>query len=324
MRYLAAVLLLWVLVPFAPARAENEAADRGRILFEQKCASCHTIGGGPRVGPDLHGAHQRRSEDWLIRFVTEPDRMVAEKDEVAVRLVEQFNRIVMPNLGLKEAEARALLGHIRAASDAAAAPAKIPAAALAGLGRPQLIAPQSIVLGMFFFISAIILLVFAWVGLSTRSPEEVNVKKAYGFRKAMFATASVVVVAALALTMPGAPYAVASLKADRIVYVAARQFDFVFSDEPITSVADLGRIPTMRHLDLPANALVEFRVTSLDVNHGFGVYGPERQLLAQTQAMPGYVNRLRVSLAQPGHYKVFCLEYCAAGHHAMQSGFDVK
>ncbi|MBV6474721.1 MAG: c-type cytochrome [Rhodocyclaceae bacterium] len=323
MRYLAAVLLLCVLVPFAPARAENEAADRGRILFEQKCASCHTIGGGARVGPDLQGAHQRRSEEWLLRFVTEPDRMIAEKDEIAVRLVEQFNRIVMPNLGLQASEARELLAHIKlvGGTQAAAAP---PQPAAAPLPRPDLIAPQSIVLGVFLFVSAIIVLVFAWVGFSTRQPEEVNVKKAYGFRKALFATASAVVVATLVMTMPGAPYAVASLKADRIVYVAARQFDFVFSDEPITSAADLGRIPTMRHLDLPANALVEFRVTSLDVNHGFGVYGPERQLLAQTQAMPGYVNRLRVSLAQPGHYKVFCLEYCAAGHHAMQSGFDVK
>jgi heme/copper-type cytochrome/quinol oxidase subunit 2 len=324
MHRIVAVVLALLFAPVGPAGAEADAASQGRILFEQKCASCHTIGGGPRVGPDLHGAHQRRTEEWLIRFITQPDRMIAEKDEIAVRLVEQFNRIVMPNLGLKASEARALLGHIRSTSDAAAAPAEAPAAAAAALGRPQLIAPQSIVLGMFFFISAIILLVFAWVGFSTRSPEEVNVKKAYGFRKTLFASASVVVVAALALTMPGAPYAVASIKPDRIVYVAARQFDFVFSDEPITSAADLGRIPTLQRLELPADALVEFRVTSLDVNHGFGVYGPERQLLAQTQAMPGYVNRLRVRLAQGGFYKVFCLEYCAAGHHAMQSGFNVK
>lgn len=324
MRLAAGIVLVSTLVLCGPVRAEADAADQGRMLFEQKCAACHSIGGGPRVGPDLQGATQRRTEEWLIRFITQPDRMVAEKDPVAVRLVEQFNRFVMPNLGLKETQIRDLLAYLRKASEAAPPAAAAQPAPAVALGRPELAAPQSIVLGAFSFISAFIFLVFAWVGFSTRQPEEVDVKKAYGLRKVLFVTASVVVVAVLALTLPGAPYAVASLKADRIVYVAARQFDFVFSDEPITSAAELGRVPTFRQLDLPADALVEFRVTSLDVNHGFGVYGPERQLLGQTQAMPGYVNRLRMRLAQPGQYKVFCLEYCAAGHHFMQTGFNVK
>jgi cytochrome c oxidase subunit 2 len=108
------------------------------------------------------------------------------------------------------------------------------------------------------------------------------------------------------------------------VYVAARQFDFVFSDEPIMSVADLAQVPRIDQLEIPAGALVEFRVTSLDVNHGFGLYGPGRQIIAQTQAMPGYFNRLLVRLAEPAQYKVLCLEYCAAGHHLMQTRLTVK
>lgn len=301
--------------------ADGDRDTRGSSLFEQKCASCHSIGGGPRVGPDLQGVHERRAEEWLVRFITQPDRVIAEKDEIALGLVAQFG-VVMPNLGLSRADAKAVLTYLQAAGRAAAGQ---PAAAVRGsMPRPELIAPQSIVLGLFVSVTAVIGLVFAWVGYSTRFPEDVDVKKAYRFRKTLFATASAVLVAVLAVTLPGAPYAVAEEEVDRIVYVAARQFDFVFSDEPITSMADMERIPHSRRLDVPANALVEFRVTSLDVNHGFGVYGPERQLLAQTQAMPGYINRLRVRPSAAGHYKVFCLEYCAAGHHAMQAGFVVN
>ncbi len=41
---------------------------------------------------------------------------------------------------------------------------------------------------------------------------------------------------------------------------------------------------------------VEFRVTSLDVNHGMAIFDPDGKLVGQTQAMPGYVNRLFVRL----------------------------
>lgn len=302
--------------------ARADTAAEGKVLYEQKCSACHTIGGGDRIGPDLHGVAARRPEAWLLRFITEPDKMIAAKDEVAVRLYEKYNRIIMPNLGLKESDARAVLAHIQAAS-AAAAPAAA-AAAASPLPRPELAAPQSTVLNTFLVLAAVIIAVFAWVALSTRSPADVDVKRAYGVRKVFFVTAAVALVALLVATLPRAPYASAELKPDRIVHVAARQFDFVFSDEPIVRAADIGRVPTIQRLELKAGALVEFRVTSLDVNHGFGLYGPQRQLVAQTQAMPGYVNRLIVRLTEPGPYKAFCLEYCAAGHHLMQVGLTVK
>ena len=68
---------------------------------------------------------------------------------------------------------------------------------------------------------------------------------------------------------------------------------------------------------------VLFRVTSADVNHGFALYGPDDQILAQTQAMPGYVNELDVTFEQPGRYRVLCLEYCGLAHHAMMAEITV-
>ena len=68
---------------------------------------------------------------------------------------------------------------------------------------------------------------------------------------------------------------------------------------------------------------VEFRVTSADVNHGFGIYDESLRLLAQTQAMPGYTNRLRFTFQKPGKYRILCLEYCGLGHHEMPAEISV-
>lgn len=73
------------------------------------------------------------------------------------------------------------------------------------------------------------------------------------------------------------------------------------------------------HDQVVAGRPVEFRVTSADVNHGFGIYDAAGTLVAQTQAMPGYVNRLTHVFEKPGTYQVLCLEYCGLGHHAMMA-----
>lgn len=77
-------------------------------------------------------------------------------------------------------------------------------------------------------------------------------------------------------------------------------------------------------IEINTGELVEFRVTSLDVNHGFAIYGPNNDIVAQTQAMPGYVNRLRWKFTTPGTYNILCLEYCGNGHQLMKSTFTVK
>ena len=49
------------------ARAAPTAQDaaQGQAIFVQKCASCHTIGGGKLVGPDLKGVTATRPRDTV-------------------------------------------------------------------------------------------------------------------------------------------------------------------------------------------------------------------------------------------------------------------
>lgn len=80
---------------------------------------------------------------------------------------------------------------------------------------------------------------------------------------------------------------------------------------------------TLSETQVKAGEPVEFRVTSADVNHGFAIYDPEDRMLTQTQAMPGYTNRLLYTFEQPGTYQVLCLEYCGVAHHAMRAAIEV-
>ena len=82
-------------------------ADAHVDLFARKCGSCHTVGKGVRVGPDLKDVLQRRNRAWVERFVKAPSTML-DSDPDARQLVTQFGGVRMPDLGLSDAEARGL------------------------------------------------------------------------------------------------------------------------------------------------------------------------------------------------------------------------
>ena len=122
------------------------------------------------------------------------------------------------------------------------------------------------------------------------------------------------------ITILKSPYYRFAIKTpSKVVYVVARQFFFMMANEPIEP-----DVPKMEQIEIPVDKIVEFRVTSFDVNHGFAIYNEYYELVTQTQTMPGYVNKLRWIFKNPGVYKILYLEYCGAGHQLMQLSFVVK
>ncbi|MEO8519858.1 MAG: cytochrome c [Acidobacteriota bacterium] len=130
---IAVVLLAW-----APIKAH---AQTGAERFAAVCIPCHTIGGGRGVGPDLKGVNERRSAEWLLAYMTSPQKMISSGDPVAVQLHKEYT-IVMPDFGLSPTEIREVLAYIASASGA---PPTAPAA-------PQRAAtPEDIHLGQDLF-----------------------------------------------------------------------------------------------------------------------------------------------------------------------------
>ncbi|MEQ1618950.1 MAG: SCO family protein [Terricaulis sp.] len=94
--------------------AAGEVTDRshGYYLFRTRCQSCHTIGEGDRLGPDLAGVSRTRDPAWLTRWIREPDRMIAERDPTALALLARYRNLPMPNLSLNDAEANAIVDYL--------------------------------------------------------------------------------------------------------------------------------------------------------------------------------------------------------------------
>ena len=115
-------------------------ADQGKDLYDKLCASCHTIGGGDTAGPDLAGVAKKRSADWLVKVIVEPDKLTASKDPAQAELVKKYG-YEMPNLGVGNEDALKIITYISGASGGGAAPAAIPPSEqVATVVTPELIA----------------------------------------------------------------------------------------------------------------------------------------------------------------------------------------
>jgi cbb3-type cytochrome oxidase cytochrome c subunit len=64
------------------------------------------------LGPDLLGVTHKRDRAWLNRWMAEPDKVLAEKDPLAMKLLAEYNNLPMPNLGLNGVEIQDVLAYI--------------------------------------------------------------------------------------------------------------------------------------------------------------------------------------------------------------------
>lgn len=86
--------------------------SEGEKLFKQICVACHTVGQGKLIGPDLAGVQQRRSEEWLIRFIRSSQTVIQSSDPVAAALFEEYNKIPMPDNNYSDDQIRAIISYI--------------------------------------------------------------------------------------------------------------------------------------------------------------------------------------------------------------------
>jgi len=86
--------------------------DPARELFITKCVTCHTIGMGVLIGPDLANVQKRRTDTWLLNYVRSSQKLITSGDKDAVALFKEFNEVVMPDPMITDAEIRSILTFI--------------------------------------------------------------------------------------------------------------------------------------------------------------------------------------------------------------------
>ena len=103
----------------AGAATRTAAASPGEAIFQRTCFACHSIGEGPRVGPDLKDVHKRRERDWLVRWISDPLGM-AQNDPIGQQIFAEWNNVPMAPPNLSEEEINQVLDYIIAVSEGTA------------------------------------------------------------------------------------------------------------------------------------------------------------------------------------------------------------
>mgnify|MGYP001073402694 CR=1 FL=1 len=93
---------------------EKEYKGKGKEIFNTKaCVACHDFSDVDKpVGPSLKGVTTRVSEDWLKKWLKNPDE-VKKTDKYAQELDKKFPTSNMVNLGLTDQEVKELIDYLK-------------------------------------------------------------------------------------------------------------------------------------------------------------------------------------------------------------------
>ena len=94
-----------------PAEIDEAMAKKGEEIYNQMCLACHRVG-KKFIGPAPNGILERRSPEWVMNMILDPEKMVKE-DPLAKDLLAEFNGAPMANQGLTEEQARSVLEFFR-------------------------------------------------------------------------------------------------------------------------------------------------------------------------------------------------------------------
>lgn len=90
---------------------DQDMVLRGAELFKTNCSACHKTD-KRFIGPSPKGIMERRSPEWIMNMILDPQLMV-EQDRCAKDLLVEFNGAAMANQNMTEEQARDILEYFR-------------------------------------------------------------------------------------------------------------------------------------------------------------------------------------------------------------------
>lgn len=94
-----------------PEKLDQQLASLGETVSGTKCISCHKLTNEKLVGPGWKGVTERRTPEWIMNFITNPDPMIDKDPELQAQL--ELCLVRMPNQSLTDDEARQILEYMR-------------------------------------------------------------------------------------------------------------------------------------------------------------------------------------------------------------------
>lgn len=93
------------------AEIDQKMAEEGAEVFKKMCTACHRPD-KKFIGPAPTNILERRSPEWIMNMILDPEGMV-KNDPLAKELLMEFNGSPMANQNLTEEEARSVLEYFR-------------------------------------------------------------------------------------------------------------------------------------------------------------------------------------------------------------------
>lgn len=106
-------LTILLLIGFALQQVIASPIEEGKKTFTSRCASCHKVD-KDFAGPALAGIYDRKSMDWIKKFVHSSQTLIKSGDTAAIAIFEKFKKFPMPDhKDLTDADIENIMAYIK-------------------------------------------------------------------------------------------------------------------------------------------------------------------------------------------------------------------
>ncbi len=150
---LVVLVFLFSLTSLSPVHAFEGDAANGKKLFKQNCAACHKLD-KKAIGPALGGVTERRTEEWLLKWIRNNAELRASGDADAIAIFEEYNGSIMTAFpSLSDQDIYDILQYtIEGDKPVVPGPGTGGEVATVPVEQPDYIMPMMIVLGVLFLL----------------------------------------------------------------------------------------------------------------------------------------------------------------------------
>lgn len=157
---------------FAQEAAVVGDAEKGKQLFNQNCAACHSLT-KKMTGPPLAGVGDKYERDWLHRWIKNSSAMVKAGDEHAVKIYNEYNQAMMtPFPTLSEQDLDDIIAYMDAPAATPVTAVATDAATAAGGGSSGI--SNELILGALVVIFGLLVMMLVLVNKTLRRIAEAN------------------------------------------------------------------------------------------------------------------------------------------------------
>jgi mono/diheme cytochrome c family protein len=113
-------LLFVVFISFSSVLAQDTnvvidsiAVQKGEQIFKANCTACHVMGDKKLIGPGLLGVTDRRTKEWLKKWINSSSDFIASGDADAIAIYEEYNKVAMPSYYFEDTDYEAVYAYLQ-------------------------------------------------------------------------------------------------------------------------------------------------------------------------------------------------------------------